>query len=199
MRNLRSALLLPIAALALSGCGYNSFQKLDEDTNSAWAEVVNQYQRRSDLVPNLVNVVKAYAAHENETLVGIADARSKASSITLTPDVLRDSQAMKNFQQAQAGLGSALSRLVAVAEKYPELKADQGFRDLQSQLEGTENRIAVARNRYIKAVQSYNVLLRQFPSNLTAGMFGYQIKPQFSVENERAISTASRVDFDARK
>jgi LemA protein len=179
----------------LSACGYNEFQAKDEATKSAWAEVVNQYQRRSDLIPNLVNTVKGYASHEKDTLEAVTRARAAATSFQITPEVLNDPQAFQKFQQVQGQLSSALSRLMAVSEKYPDLKADTSFRDLQSQLEGTENRITVARNRYIQSVQEYNILARSFPTNLTAMMFHYQVKPSFTVENEKAISTAPKVDF----
>jgi LemA protein len=187
-----------IAALAgmLSACGYNDFQSKDEAVKAAWSEVVNQYQRRADLIPNLVNTVKGYAKHERETLEAVTRARAAATSIQVTPEVLNDPQAFNRFQQAQGELTQALSRLMAVSENYPQLKADTGFRDLQSQLEGTENRITVARQRYIAAVQEYNVLARSFPTNLTAKMFGYQVKPSFTVENEKAISTPPSVNFD---
>jgi LemA protein len=189
---------LSIAALAcmLSACGYNDFQSKDEAVKAAWSEVVNQYQRRADLIPNLVNTVKGYAKHERETLEAVTRARAAATSIQVTPEVLNDPQAFNRFQQAQGELTQALSRLMAISENYPQLKADTSFRDLQSQLEGTENRITVARQRYIAAVQEYNVLARSFPTNLTAKMFGYQVKPSFTVENEKAISTPPSVNFD---
>jgi LemA protein len=189
--------LFSIALLVsmLSACGYNDFQAKDEATKSAWAEVVNQYQRRADLIPNLVNTVKGYASHEKDTLEAVTRARAAATSIQVTPEVLNDPAAFQKFQQAQGQLTAALSRLMAVSERYPDLKADTSFRDLQSQLEGTENRITVARNRYIQAVQEYNILARSFPTNLTAMMFHYQVKPSFTVENEKAISTAPKVDF----
>lgn len=182
-------------SLLFGGCGYNSFQTTDEASNAAWSEVVNQYQRRSDLIPNLVEVVKGYAGHEKDTLVGVIEARAKASSIQLTPQALKDPQALKNFNQSQGELTQALSRLMVVSERYPDLKANQQFRDLQSQIEGTENRITVARNRYIKSVQDYNLLVRKFPTNLTAMLFSYETKAQFSVENEKAISTVPKVTF----
>jgi LemA protein len=184
-----------LASSLLSGCGYNQFQAKDEATKAAWSEVVNQYQRRADLIPNLVNTVKGYASHERETLEAVTRARAAATSFQITPEVLNNPEAFQKFQQVQGELSSALSRLMAVSENYPNLKADTQFRDLQSQLEGTENRITVARQRYIAAVQEYNVLARSFPTNLTAKMFGYQPKPSFTVENERAISTAPKVDF----
>ena len=183
------------AALTLSGCGYNDFQRLDEQTKSAWAEVLNQYQRRADLIPNLVETVKGEANFEQETLSRVIEARSRATAIQVTPEMLDDPQAMERFQQAQGQLGSALSRLLAVSENYPNLKANQGFQDLRVQLEGTENRVTVARNRYIESVQQYNVLARSFPSNLTAMVFGYQPKPGFTVADEAAISTPPKVDF----
>ena len=188
-------LALSLFALALSGCGYNAFQAQDEAVKAAWSEVVNQYQRRADLVPNLVNTVKGYAAHEQATLQAVTEARADATSFRITPEVLENPQAFRQFQQVQGELSSALSRLMAVSENYPNLKADASFRDLQSQLEGTENRITVARQRYIQAVREYNTLARSFPTNLTAMMFGYEVKPSFTVDNERAISTAPTVDF----
>jgi len=181
--------------LSLSGCGYNDFQRLDEQTSSAWSEVLNQYQRRADLVPNLVATVKGEANFEQETLTRVIEARAKATSIQVTPETLNNPEAMQKFQAAQGELGSALSRLLVVSENYPTLKANQGFADLRVQLEGTENRITVARNRYIKAVQEYNVLSRSFPSNLTAMVFGYKPKANFSVANEAAISAPPKVDF----
>jgi len=179
----------------LSGCGYNQFQSKDEATKAAWGEVVNQYQRRADLIPNLVNTVKGYATHERETLEAVTRARAAATSFQITPEVLNNPDAFKKFQAVQGELSGALSRLMAVSEKYPDLKADTSFRDLQSQLEGTENRITVARQRYIAAVQDYNVTVRSFPTNLTAMAFGYTAKPSFTVENEKAISTAPTVNF----
>ena len=181
--------------LSLSGCGYNDFQRLDEQTTSAWSEVLNQYQRRADLVPNLVATVKGEANFEQETLTRVIEARAKATSIQVTPETLNNPEAMQKFQAAQGELGSALSRLLVVSENYPNLKTNQGFVDLRVQLEGTENRITVARNRYIKAVQDYNVLSRSFPSNLTAMVFGYKPKANFSVANEAAISAPPKVDF----
>jgi len=188
---------LAIALLAtfLSACGYNDFQAKDEAVKSAWGEVVNQYQRRADLIPNLVNTVKGYASHEKDTLEAVTKARSAATSFQITPEVLNNPEAFKKFQQVQGELSSALSRLMAVSENYPNLKADTSFRDLQSQLEGTENRITVARQRYIVAVQEYNILARSFPTNLTAMAFSYKVKPSFAVENEKAISTAPAVNF----
>jgi LemA protein len=194
MRKLLAAVAVLFTA-GLAGCGYNDIQRSDEQVKAAWAEVLNQYQRRADLVPNLVNTVKGFAAQEQQVLIQVTEARSRVGSIQATPELLNDPVAFRNFQQAQAGMTSALSRLLLVAENYPQLKSDANFRDLQAQLEGTENRIAVARNRYIKAVQEYNVLIRQFPVNLTAMMFGYQVKPSFSVEDEKAISKPPTVDF----
>ena len=186
------------AALTLSGCGYNDFQRLDEQTKSAWAEVLNQYQRRADLIPNLVETVKGEANFEQETLSRVIEARSRATAIQVTPEMLDDPQAMERFQQAQGQLGSALSRLLAVSENYPNLKANQGFQDLRVQLEGTENRVTVARNRYIESVQAYNVLARSFPSNLTAMIFSYKPKAGFTVANEAEISSPPRVDFGSQ-
>ena len=184
------------AVLGLSGCGYNDFQRLDEQVKAAWSEVLNQYQRRADLIPNIVNTVKGEANFEQETLTKVVEARAKATSIQVTPETLNNPEAFNRFQQAQGELSSALSRLIAVSENYPNLKANQGFQDLRVQLEGTENRITVARNRYIKAVADYNVLARQFPSNLTAMLFGYSVKPSFTVENEAQISRPPTVDFN---
>lgn len=182
--------------ILLSGCGYNTLQSSDETINAAWAEVLNQYQRRADLVPNLVNVVKGYAAHEKDVLTQVTEARAKVGAIQATPALVNDEQAFKNFIAAQGQMTSAISRLLAVSENYPQLKADGLFRDLQAQLEGTENRITVARNRYINAIKEYNITVRSFPSNLTAKMFGYTTKPSFTVENEKAISEAPKVDFN---
>jgi LemA protein len=181
----------------LSGCGYNALQSKDEQVKSAWSEVLNQYQRRADLIPNLVNTVKGYAAQEQAVLLGVTEARAKAGSIQASPDMINDPQSLAKFQAAQGELSGALSRLLVVSERYPELKSDQNFRDLQAQLEGTENRIAVARNRYIQAVQDYNLSVRSFPNNLTASMFGYKIKPNFTVENEAVIAKPPAVDFSA--
>jgi len=183
-------------ALTLSGCGYNQFQTLDEQTKSAWSEVLNQYQRRADLIPNIVATVKGEANFEQETLTKVIEARSKATSIQVTPETLNNPEAFNKFQQAQGELSSALSRLMVVVEQYPNLKANQGFQDLRVQLEGTENRITVARNRYIKAVQDYNVLARQVPTNLTAMVFSYEVKPNFTVQNEAQISAPPAVSFD---
>lgn len=192
-------LLLTLATVAaLSGCGYNDFQRLDEQTTSAWAEVLNQYQRRADLVPNLVATVKGEAQFEQDTLTRVVQARAQATAIQVTPETLQNPQALQRFQAAQGELGSALSRLLVVAERYPTLKANQAFSDLRVQLEGTENRITVARNRYIEAVQQYNVLARSFPTNLTAMAFSYAPKPTFQVANEAAISAPPSVDFGAK-
>ncbi|MFZ6656879.1 LemA family protein [Undibacterium sp. TJN19] len=188
-------LLSVMLMLCISGCGYNSFQSGDEQVKSSWSEVLNQYQRRADLVPNLVNTVKGFAAQEKDVLLGVTNARAKVGSIQATPEVLNNPEAFAKFQAAQGELSGALSRLLVVTENYPQLKSDANFRDLQAQLEGTENRITVARNRYIKSVQDYNVLVRSFPSNLTAMMFGYQVKPNFAVENEKEIARPPKVDF----
>jgi LemA protein len=192
-------LLIMIAALALTGCGYNDFQRLDEQSKSAWSEVLNQYQRRADLVPNIVATVKGEANFEQETLTKVVEARAKATSVQVTPETLNNPQAMQRFQQAQGELSSALSRLLVVSERYPDLKANQGFRDLRVQLEGTENRITVARNRYIQTVQEYNVLARSFPTNLTAMVFNYEPKANFTVQNEAQISAPPQVDFGTKK
>jgi LemA protein len=189
--------LAVFAGLLLSGCGYNTMQSQDETIKAAWSEVLNQYQRRADLIPNLVNTVKGYAAQESSVLLGVTEARAKVGSIQATSELVNDPQAFAKFQAAQGQLTSALSRLLVVTENYPQLKSDQNFRDLQAQLEGTENRITVARNRYIQAVQDYNVTVRQFPGNLTAMMFGYKPKPSFTVENEAVISKPPTVDFAA--
>ncbi|HEY8119478.1 MAG TPA: LemA family protein [Methylophilaceae bacterium] len=185
-------------ALSLSGCGYNTFQSLDEQVKADWSEVLNQYQRRADLVPNLVNTVKGYATHEEKVLTEVTEARAKVSSIQATPELINDEAAFAKFQAAQSQMTSALSRLLVVSENYPKLKADAGFRDLQAQLEGTENRVTVARNRYIQAVKEYNIAVRSFPNNLTAMMFGYKAKPSFTVENEKEISKAPAVNFDSK-
>jgi LemA protein len=196
MRSIRASLIL-VAALMLGGCGYNTLQTQDEAITAAWSEVVNQYQRRADLIPNLVNTVKGFAAQEEKVLVGVTEARARATSIQLTPELLNDPEALKKYQAAQGDLSAALKSLLMVTENYPQLKSDQNFRDLQAQLEGTENRIAVARNRYIATVQAFNGTVRQFPSNLTAMVFGMKVKPNFTVENEAAISAAPTVDFNA--
>jgi len=198
-KNMKRWLLVLLAALSLTGCGYNDFQRLDEQTKSAWSEVLNQYQRRADLVPNLVATVKGEANFEQETLTKVIEARAKATSIQVTPETLNDPAAFEKFQQAQSQLSGALSRLLAVSERYPDLKSNQSFRDLRVQLEGTENRITVARNRYIQAVQEYNVLERSFPTNLTAMMFHYPPKPNFTVQNEAQISAPPTVDFGTKK
>lgn len=193
-----SSLLCIAVLLTASGCGYNRFQSLDEDIKASWAEVLNQFQRRADLVPNLVNTVKGYASHEKEVFEQVTTARSQVSSIKIDESLLTNPEMFQKFQQAQAGMGAALSRLIAVAENYPQLKADGMFRDLQAQLEGTENRISVARKRYIDAVRDYNVLVRSFPSNLTAMIFGMSTKPTFTVENEKALAAPPQVDFSGK-
>lgn len=195
LRRLAAGLVLA-APLLLSGCGYNEFQSLDEQVSASWSEVLSQYQRRSDLIPNIVNTVKGEANFEQETLTRVVEARAKATSIQVTPELARDPAALQQFQAAQGELSGALSRLLVVSENYPNLKANQGFQDLRVQLEGTENRITVARNRYIKSVQEYNVLARKFPTNLTAKVFGYELKPNFTVQNEAAISAPPTVNFD---
>ena len=188
-----------LLALLLQGCGYNDLQRGDEQIKAAWSEVINQYQRRADLVPNLVATVKGFAEQEKEVLTRVTEARARAGSIQATPELVDNPEAFAKFQAAQRELGGALSRLLVVAENYPQLKSDANFRDLQAQLEGTENRIAVARNRYIKAVESYNVTVRSFPTNLTAMVFGHKTKPNFTVEDEKAISTPPKVDFGTKK
>ncbi len=192
---MRKLILAFLAALTLSGCGYNDFQSQDEGVKAAWAEVVNNYQRRADLIPNLIATVKGATDFEKSTLEAVVNARASVGQLKVTPEVLSNPQAFANFQQAQDGLSSALSRLMVVVEKYPELKATQQFSELAAQLEGTENRITVARGRYIKAVAAYNILTRSFPTNLTAMIFSYEVKPNFTVENEKAISVAPKVDF----
>lgn len=187
--------LMWVTLLSLSGCGYNTLQVTDEQIKAAWSEVVNQYQRRADLVPNLVNVVKGYAAHEQAILTQVAEARAKVGSIQATPELINDEQAFARFQEVQGQLSSSLARLLAVSENYPQLKADGVFRDLQAQLEGTENRITVARNRFIESTKEYNTLIRKFPNNLTAMLFGYALKPTFTVENEAEISKPPEVNF----
>jgi LemA protein len=184
-----------VLAAQLAGCGYNTFQTQDEQIKASWAEVVNQYQRRADLIPNLVETVRGFAQQERDVLIGVTEARAKVGSVQVTPEVIDDPQAFAQFQAAQGELTSALSRLMVVVERYPDLKSDANFRDLQAQLEGTENRITVARNRYIEAVQAYNVTARSFPSNLTAMVFGYDVKPTFTVENEAEISRPPQVQF----
>jgi LemA protein len=195
MNNRIALFFAAVALLFLSGCGYNTIQTQDEQVKAAWSEVLNQYQRRADLVPNLVNTVKGFAQQERDVLLGVTNARAKVGSIQATPELINDEAAFARFQAAQRELTSALSRLLVVVEAYPQLKSDANFRDLQAQLEGTENRIAVARNRYIKAVQEYNVTIRQFPSNLTAMLFSYKQRPQFTVEDEKSISKPPTVDF----
>ncbi|MCP5266672.1 MAG: LemA family protein [Burkholderiaceae bacterium] len=190
-RLLAAALLVSV----LSGCGYNDIQSADEATKSSWSEVLNQYQRRADLIPNLVNTVKGYAKQEKDVLLGVTEARAKVGQVKVDPS---DPASLKQFEQAQGNVGSALSRLMVIVENYPQLKSDANFRDLQAQLEGTENRIAVARKRYIDAIQGYNVLVRRFPVNLTAMVFGYEARPQFTVENEREVSRAPSVNFDSK-
>jgi LemA protein len=194
MKLLRNLVLL-LLTFSVAGCGYNAIQRQDEAVKNAWSEVLNQYQRRSDLVPNLVNTVKGYAQHEEKVFTEVTNARAKVGSVQITPELANDPAALAKFQAAQGELGNALSRLMVVSENYPNLKADGLFQNLQAQLEGTENRITVARSRYISSVQDYNSMIRTFPNNLTAKMFGYQVKPNFSVANEQAISTAPTVDF----
>ena len=196
MRKLSTALAATLA-LSLTGCGYNTFQTNDEQVKASWSEVINQYQRRADLVPNLVNTVKGEAKFEQDTLTKVVEARSRATSIQASPELVNDPAAFQKFQQAQGQLTGALSRLMAISESYPSLKANQGFRDLSAQLEGTENRITVARNRYITSVQSYNVTVRSFPSNLTAMVMGYKEKANFTVENEKEIARPPTVSFEA--
>jgi LemA protein len=195
MWNKLAALGAVIVTLGLSGCGYNTLQSQDEQIKAAWSEVVNQYQRRADLVPNLVNTVKGYASQEREVLEAVVNARANATSIRATPELVNDPAALAKFQAAQGQLSGALSRLLLVVENYPQLKSDALFRDLQAQLEGTENRIAVARNRFIKSTQEFNTTVRQFPTNLTAMLFGISVKPNFTVENEAAIAAPPKVDF----
>jgi LemA protein len=188
-------LLALLLVLSLSGCGYNTLQSQDEQVKAAWSEVVNQYQRRTDLIPNLVATVKGFASQEQQVLLGVTNARAKVGSVQVTPETLNDPKAMQQFAQAQGELSGALSRLLVVTENYPQLKSDKNFLELQAQLEGTENRITVARNRFIQATQQYNTTVRSFPSNLTAMMFGHKEKPQFTVENEKAIAQPPKVDF----
>ena len=195
MKRIFAALMLLAATLGLGGCGYNTLQSTDEQIKAGWAEVINQYQRRADLIPNLVETVKGFAGQEQAVLLGVTNARAKVGTIQATPELVNDPAAFQKFTAAQGELTSALSRLMVVVEKYPELKSDRNFRDLQAQLEGTENRIAVARQRYIKAVQEYNVVVRSFPSNLTAMLFDFKEKAQFTVENEKEISIPPKVDF----
>lgn len=191
--------LISLAALSLSGCGYNTLQSSDEQVKASWSEVVNQYQRRADLIPNLVNTVKGFAAQEKEVLLGVTNARARVGSIQATPELINNPEAFAKFQAAQGELSSSLARLLLVSENYPQLKSDANFRDLQAQLEGTENRITVARNRYIQSVQAFNVTVRSFPSNLTAMLFGYKVKPNFAVDNEKAIAEPPTVDFGTTK
>jgi LemA protein len=195
MKRIVALWLLILSVSALGGCGYNTLQSQDESIKAAWGEVLNQYQRRADLVPNLVNTVKGFAAQEKDVLLGVTNARAKVGSIQATPELVNDPTAFSKFVAAQGEMTSALSRLLVVAENYPQLKSDANFRDLQAQLEGTENRITVARQRYIRAVQEYNVTVRSFPSNLTAMLFGHKVKPSFTVENEQAIAKPPTVDF----
>ncbi|HEY5896947.1 MAG TPA: LemA family protein [Burkholderiales bacterium] len=187
--------MIVVATLLLGGCGYNSLQSSDEQVKAAWSEVVNQYQRRADLIPNLVNTVKGFAQQEKDVLIGVTEARAKATSIQVNPQSVDDAQKVQQYMQAQREVGGALSRLLAVAENYPQLKSDANFRELQAQLEGTENRITVARQRFIKATQEFNTMVRQFPVNLTAMLFGFKPKPQFTVEDEKAIAKPPTVDF----
>ena len=196
---MKRLLLILTTVLALTGCGHNDFQRLDEQSKAAWSEVLNQYQRRADLIPNIGNTVKGEANFEQETLTKVVEARAKATSMQVTPETLNNPEAFAKFQAAQGELSSALSRLMVTVEKYPDLKANQGFRDLRVQLEGTENRITVARNRYIDTIQEYNVLARSFPTNLTAKAFSYAPKPSFTVQNEAQISTPPTVDFGGAK
>ena len=196
MRKLLLSLVVVVVGANLAGCGYNKLQNQDEAVKAAWSEVVNQYQRRADLIPNLVATVKGFAAQEERVLVGVTEARAKATSIQLTPELLNNPEAFAKFQESQNQLTAALKTLLTTVEAYPDLKSDANFRDLQAQMEGTENRITVARNRYIEAVKVYNVTVREFPTNMTAGMFDFEVKPNFSVQNEAAISTAPTVTFD---
>jgi LemA protein len=198
-RRARIPLLVTLAGLMLSGCGVNVIPSYEETAKAKWSDVQNQYQRRADLIPNLVETVKGFAQQERDVLLGVTEARSKVGSIRATPELINDPQAFQQFQAAQGELSNALSRLMVVVERYPELKSDQNFRDLQAQLEGTENRITVARNRYIGAVQDYNVTVRKFPANLTAMMFGYKTKPNFTVENEAAIAKPPPVSFERKQ
>lgn len=199
MRILRLVFLAVLASVAMAGCGYNEIQTQDQAVKAAWSEVLSQYQRRADLIPNIVAAVKGEASFEQDTLTKVIEARSKATSIQATPELANDPVALQKFQQAQGELSSALSRLLVVSENYPSLKANQGFQELRTELEGTENRIAIARNRYIKSVESYNVFIRQLPQNLTAMVLGYKEKPQFAVDNEKALATPPTVDFGGSK
>jgi LemA protein len=198
-RRIGASMLAVGLTASLTGCGYNDFQRLDEQSKAAWSEVLNQYQRRADLVPNIVATVKGEASFEQDTLTKVVEARAKATSIQATPELVNDPAAFNKFQQAQGELSGALSRLLVVTENYPNLKANQGFQDLRVQLEGTENRITVARNRYIKSVEEYNVMARSFPNNITAKVFSYEPKPNFTVQNEAQISTPPSVDFNTKK
>lgn len=195
MKNSRTVFLSILMLTLLSGCGYNTLNASDEQITAAWSEVVNQYKRRADLIPNLVRTVEAFAEQEREVLIGVTEARSKVSSIEVSPEMISNPEALAQFQAAQGELSSALSRLLVTVERYPELKSDQNFRDLQAQLEGTENRIAVARNRYIESVREYNTVVRSFPSNLTAKLFGFDVKPNFTVENEAELAEPPEVTF----
>jgi LemA protein len=195
MKKLLITLMACVALMGSTGCGYNTIQQEDERVTASWSDVVNQYKRRADLIPNLVNVVKGYASHEAEVLTKVTEARTRATSLTADASVLTNEEAFKRFQEAQTALSGSLSRLLAVAENYPQLKADANFRDLQAQIEGTENRITVARTRYIEAVRGYNITIRSFPSNLTAKLFGYTTKPNFTVENEKELAEPPKVSF----
>jgi LemA protein len=195
MRQTVQAAIVSVLLVGLSGCGYNNIQSTDEETKASWSEVVNQYKRRADLIPNLVKTVQGYAKQEQDVFIKVTEARAKATSVNITPDMVNDPAAMEKFAAAQKELSSSLGRLLVVAENYPQLKSDQNFRDLQAQLEGTENRIGVARNRYIETIKNYNILVRSFPENITAKIFGYKEKAQFKVENEAEISEAPKVDF----
>lgn len=198
MSSLRLLVVLCLLATGLTGCGYNKIQGLDEETKSAWSEVLNQYQRRADLIPNLVNTVKGYAAHEEKVLTEVTAARARVGQMAVTPESFNDPAKLQEFQAAQQGLSSALSRLLVVSENYPQLKADQGFRDLQAQLEGTENRITVARGNFIRSVTAFNTTIRSFPSLIIAKIFGYDTKPQFTVENEKEVAKPPTVDFGTK-
>ena len=198
MNRILAVALALLVVTGLSGCGYNTLQRTDESINAAWSEVINQYQRRADLIPNLVETVKGYASQEKDILLGVTEARAKVGAIQVTPEMVNDPAALEKFSAAQGQLTSALSRLLVVVENYPQLKSDANFRELQAQLEGTENRITVARQRYIKAVQEYNVTVRSFPTNLTAMIFGYKTKPQFRVENEARIAQPPKVEFNKK-
>ena len=196
MKSLKTVFVILLLGVSVSGCGYNALNAGDEQIKAAWSEVLNQYQRRADLIPNLVRTVEGFAEQERDVLIGVTEARSKVSAIEVSPDMVNSPEALQQFQAAQDSLGSALSRLLVTVERYPELKSDANFRDLQAQLEGTENRIAVARNRYIDSVREYNTLARSFPVNLTAMLFGFDTKPNFTVENEAELSQPPEVSFD---